>query len=112
MHAATLRAAEPTTSTALILTPPPPPTPRINGPKVYGQRPGRPFLYTIPATGERPMTFAADGLPEGLSLDANSGRITGTAPTAGEYAVTLRATNAKGTAEKPFKIVIGDKITL
>mgnify|MGYP006178383521 CR=1 FL=1 len=35
-----------------------------------GQRSGRPFLYTIPTTGERPMTFAAQGLPEGLVLEA------------------------------------------
>ena len=40
--------------------------PRINGPKIYGQRPGRPFLYTIPATGERPMTFAADFMGDAL----------------------------------------------
>jgi alpha-galactosidase len=95
-----------------ILTPAPPATPRINGPKIYGQRPGRPFLYTIPATGERPMTFAADGLPDGLAVDAQTGRITGTAPKAGEYAVTLRAANSHGTSEKPFKIVIGDRVAL
>src|SRR5438874_5801023 len=81
--------------TSHVLTPPPPTSPRINGPTIYGQRPGRPFLYTIPATGERPMAFAADALPEGLTLDAQSGRITGTAPKAGEYAVTLHATNSK-----------------
>src|SRR5262245_16833064 len=91
-----------------ILTPPPAETPRINGPKIYGQRPGRPFLYTIPATGERPLTFAAEGLPDGLSLDAHTGRITGTAPKAGEYPITLRATNSKGSADKSFKIVIGE----
>ena len=34
-----------------ILTPPAPATPRINGPDVFGVRPGSPFLYTIPATG-------------------------------------------------------------
>src|SRR3954447_2737421 len=95
-----------------ILTPPAPATPLINGPKVYGQRPGRPFLYTIPATGERPMSFVAVGLPEGLTLDPQSGRISGVAPKEGEYAVTLRATNAKGTAEKPLRIVVGDTIAL
>ena len=56
-----------------ILTPPAPATPRINGPKIYGQRPGRPFLYTIPATGLRPMTFGASGLPRGLKLDPQTG---------------------------------------
>ena len=38
-----------------ILTPPPSPEPRIHGARVYGTRPSRPFLYTIPATGLRPM---------------------------------------------------------
>jgi alpha-galactosidase len=107
-----LFAAEPSTNSALILTPPPLATPRINGPRIYGQRPGRPFLYTIPATGERPMTFAVDGLPDGLKLDPNTGRITGTTDTRGEHRVTLRATNALGTAELPFRIVIGDSIAL
>ena len=38
-----------------ILTPPPAPTPRINGAKIFGVRPGHPLLYTIAATGQRPM---------------------------------------------------------
>src|ERR1035437_5975587 len=31
--------------------------PHINGPKVYGARPGHPFLYRIPSTGNRPWHF-------------------------------------------------------
>ena len=95
-----------------ILTPKPAATPRINGPKVFGVRPGSPFLYSIPATGDRPMTFAADGLPDGLRLDPATGHITGALPMAGEYKVTLRAKNSLGTAEKPFRIVVGEDIEL
>src|SRR5450432_3478293 len=95
-----------------ILTPPAPPTPRINGPRIYGQRPGRPFLYTIPATGDRPMTFSASGLPDGLKLDPLTGRITGAVAEAGEFKVTLTAKNDRGEDQKPLKIVIGDKISL
>ena len=62
---------------AVILTPKPPAAPRINGAKVFGVRPGHPFLFTIPATGQRPMEFAVDGLPEGLKLDPQTGQITG-----------------------------------
>ena len=40
-----------------ILTPPAPAEPRLSGPRVFGVRPGRPFLFTVAATGERPMTF-------------------------------------------------------
>jgi alpha-galactosidase len=95
-----------------ILTPKPPATPRINGPKVYGQRPGRPFLFTVPATGDRPMTFSADGLPDGLKLDEKTGRITGSVAKAGEYVVTLKATNDKGENQRKLKIVIGDTLAL
>jgi len=95
-----------------ILTPPPGPKPKINGAKVYGARPGHPFLYTIPATGTRPMTFSAKGLPKGLKLDASSGRIAGAAARKGDYVVTLRAKNVAGSAERRFKIVIGDTLAL
>src|SRR3954467_14838192 len=71
-------------NTSRILTPPAPATPRINGARIYGQRPGRPFLFTIPATGERPMTFTAQGLPDGLKIDESTGRITGSVKAAGE----------------------------
>jgi alpha-galactosidase len=96
----------------VILTPRSGPAPRVNGPKVYGARPGNPFLYRIPATGERPMAFAAEGLPDGLSLDAASGIIDGTTPARGEYKVTLRAKNGRGESSRPFKIVSGDTLSL
>ena len=52
-----------------ILTPAAPATPRINGANVFGVRPGSPFLFTIPATGDRPMKFSAKNLPSGLKLN-------------------------------------------
>ena len=66
-----------------ILTPKPMPKPKINGAKVYGARPGHPFLFRIPATGARPMAFSAKRLPKGLKLDARSGIITGVTPAKG-----------------------------
>jgi len=100
------------TSPPEILTPKPAPTPRINGPNIFGVRPGSPFLYSIPATGERPMTFSAEGLPDGLRLDPATGHITGVLPTTGEYQVILRANNSLGLAEKSFRIVVGEEIGL
>ncbi len=97
---------------AAILTPKPGPAPRINGPKIFGVRPGSVFLYTIPATGDRPMTFMADDLPAGLRLDKATGQISGRLETRGEYRVTLRAKNAVGEATRAFRIVVGDEIAL
>ncbi len=95
-----------------ILTPPAPHTPRINGPSVYGERPGRPFLYAIPASGDRPMTFSADGLPAGLKLNRDNGQITGSVASEGDYTVKLAAENALGKATRTFTIKIGDTIAL
>jgi alpha-galactosidase len=97
---------------AEILTPPPGPKPKINGPSVYGCRPNHPFLYRIPATGTRPMTFSAKGLPAGLNLNPSTGIITGTSPARGEYQVTLQAKNSQGNAKRSFRIVSGDTLSL
>jgi alpha-galactosidase len=95
-----------------ILTPPAPKTPRINGLKIFGVRPGAPFLYTIPATGERPIKFSAKKLPHGLKLDSKTGQITGSLKTKGEFNVVLRAKNSLSVAEKNFRIVVGNQIAL
>ncbi|MBN9302678.1 MULTISPECIES: NPCBM/NEW2 domain-containing protein [Dysgonomonas] len=95
-----------------ILTPQSPEHPIINNPLVYGARPGNPFLWTIMATGQRPMKFEASGLPDGLKLDQTTGFITGKATTKGEYKVLLKATNDKGRDEKEVLFKIGDEIAL
>ncbi|BAV06803.1 alpha-galactosidase [Filimonas lacunae] len=95
-----------------ILTPKAPATPRINGSTVTGARPGSPFQYRIAATGDRPMTFTAKGLPNGLQLDNQTGIITGTLPAKGSYTVTLGAQNAKGKTTRQLRIVCGDKVAL
>ena len=99
-------------SEAVVLTPKPSGKPRINGPSIFGVRPGSPFLYRIPVTGERPVTYAVEGLPAGLTLDAATGRITGSLGKNATCPVTLRVKNALGQAEKPFRIVVGDQIAL
>ena len=97
-----------------ILTPPPPRAPRINGPSVYGVRPGHPFLYRIPATGDRPMRFRVEGLPAGLQFDASTGIIRGIVADPGprSYRITVMASSARGYAERRFTIVVGDTLAL
>lgn len=97
---------------AVSLTPKSPAKPRINGARVVGVRPGSPFLFTIPATGERPMSFSVKNLPRGLQLDSQSGIITGALNDKGAHVVTLRAQNSRGSAERSLRIVCGETIAL
>jgi len=111
--ATTLGSAGAVEAEKLILTPQPGPAPRINGPKVYGARPGHPFLYRIPCTGVRPIGFSAEGLPPSLRLDGSTGIISGNIPEVrGDYAITFHASNKKGSSSRPFKLVVGDALAL
>jgi hypothetical protein len=53
------------------------------------------FIYTISATNS-PTSFAASGLPAGLSLNSTNGVISGTPTEVGQYIVALTASNAGG----------------
>ena len=97
---------------AVILTPKVAPAPRITGAKVFGVRPGAPFLYNITATGEYPMEFSADALPPSLHLDPSTGQITGSLPDAAEFIATVRAKNGHGAAERKLRLVAGEHIAL
>jgi alpha-galactosidase len=96
----------------VVLTPKPGPQPRINSARIFGVRPGSPVLYTIAASGERPMTFEARGLPRGLVLDRRTGQLTGTLQQRGEHALTLVARNRRGHVTSPLRLVVGDKLAL
>jgi len=98
--------------TPYILTPKPSDKPKINGAKVYGQRPGKPFLYKIAATGMEPLYCSAAGLPKGLSIDANKGIITGSVAEKGEYTVSVTVKNKLGETKENLKFVIGDLLSL
>lgn len=108
----TLETFNPIASEPYILTPKPGDTPKINSAGIYGVRPGSPFLFRIAATGERPMTFSAQNLPEGLKIDAQTGIISGKIAAKGICQVVLSAKNAKGSASKKLKIESGDRIAL
>jgi alpha-galactosidase len=95
-----------------ILTPKAGPAPRINGPKIFGVRPGHPIVFTIPATGTRPIVFSADKLPQGVKLDKKTGRLSGSIAVPGEYVLVLHAQNKAGRNDRSFKIIVGEKIAL
>ena len=87
---------------------PTPPAPAIHGAQIVGSTPGRPFLFTVPATGQRPVVFSAKNLPEGLSLDAATGQITGSLKETGTTKVELTASNALGLFRRTLTIVGGE----
>jgi alpha-galactosidase len=95
-----------------ILTPPVSENPRINGPSVCGASPGRPFLYRIPVSGRKPMSFSARNLPASLELDVSTGLITGMAPDSGEYKINIVVKNAAGEDQKNFRIITGKGLAL
>jgi hypothetical protein len=89
-----------------------PATPRILGATVVGATPGSPFLYTISATGQAPLTFTATGLPAGLSIDASSGTISGTTPAAGSYPINVTVSNGSGSASGTLTVTAGSTLAL
>lgn len=95
-----------------ILTPETPEKPVINSALRFGVRPGSPIIYRIPVSGVRPMKFSVTKLPDGVKLDSENGILSGSLQSTGEYTMTIKAENAKGSAEKQFTIVVGDKIAL
>jgi alpha-galactosidase len=95
-----------------ILTPKEKLSPRITGAKVFGVRPGSPFLFTLTATGEKPMRFTVENLPQGLTLNPDNGQIRGAVKEKGEYKTFVTAQNKRGKAQREFKIVVGDTICL
>lgn len=95
-----------------ILTPETPEKPQLNNAARFGVRPGSPIIYRIPASGVRPMKFTVGNLPEGVRLDAENGILSGSLKTQGEYVLSIKAENAKGSDESKLTIVVGDKIAL
>lgn len=71
--------------------------PAISGSFAASATVGSAFTYTITASNA-PTSYAATGLPAGLTLNTTSGVISGTPTTAGTASVSLTATNAFGTS--------------
>ncbi len=95
-----------------ISTTAPPAAPRILGPTLIGSVPASPFLYAVPATGQSPLTYAATGLPSGLSIDASTGIISGTTPAAGSYPINVTVTNSSGSASATLTLTAGSTLAL
>lgn len=89
---------------------------------------GEPFAFSVTASNS-PTSYAATGLPQGLSINATTGAISGTTTVAGVHTVNVSATGAGGagfaqlalsvrsrpsfTAQpQSTNVAIGDRVTL
>jgi alpha-galactosidase len=81
--------------------------PVINAPYITGTTPGLPFVFRVPTSGQRPMSFAAADLPAGLELDPVTGIIGGSVASEGTYDVEITATNEHGHDHATLTIVGG-----
>ena len=99
-------------SNPYILTPPAPATPRYNGPLVFGVRPGSPVIFRLAFSGDKPMRFAVEGLPEGVVLDPDKGVLSGSCQEEGDYPLVFTATNDKGSTSARFTLKVGPQIAL
>lgn len=95
-----------------ILTPPVSASPKINGAKIFGVRPGSPFLFKIPATGKGKLQYSVENLPEGLQVNKNTGIITGTLKNEGEYKMTFVVKNSIGIDKRAFTVKCGNLLAL
>jgi hypothetical protein len=85
--------------------------PTVTTESLLGGYVGYPYLGNLAATGDTPITWAVTvgALPDGLSLDANTGAITGTPTTAEVANFTVEATNGFGTDTQALSITILDE---
>ena len=74
---------------------------------------GTAYSQTLAATGSDTITWSINSgsLPDGLSLNSDTGEITGTPTTANSYSFTVKAENAYGSKTKELTITINDAKT-
>ena len=79
--------------------------PIVSSPGKASAAVGNSFTYQITSSGT-PTSFSATGLPAGLSVNADTGIISGVPTTASLCVASIRATNATGTGVKLLTLTV------
>ncbi len=66
------------------------------------------YSVTMRAKGTRPFTWSAENLPDGLSINAKTGRISGKPSSSGNFTVKVSAENSAGTVTDNFSLNVKD----
>jgi sugar lactone lactonase YvrE len=85
--------------------------PQITSTTLAGGAISEPFRYTIVASNQ-PTSYAAAGLPSGLTINTATGVITGSPTDSGTFSVTLRATNGGGTGSATLSLTITPSVAV
>ena len=85
-----------------------PGAPVIQHPNTATATQGTAFVGRIDASAS-PTSYAASGLPDGLSVNASTGKISGTPTGYGVSNVTLSATNAAGTGTATLTLTVHER---
>ena len=87
-----------------------PSAPNITTTTLQNATVGTAYSQTIAAAGGTPITWSVSSgfLPDGLSLNASTGAITGTPTTAGTFNFTVRVQNSEGNVTQQLSIVVSE----
>ena len=95
------------TATCTVTVNAPDAAPSITTDTLPNGKVGEAYSQTLTATGIAPITWSIDGgLPAGLSLNADTGEISGTPTADGTAKFTVKATNSAGSNTKELSITI------
>jgi hypothetical protein len=95
-----------------VLTPKPGNEPKINNATIFGVRPDSPVLFSLAVSGARPMEYAVDKLPAGVSFNALTGEFRGSIHEKGTYPIRVTAKNKVGSDSETIQFVCGDTLAL
>lgn len=64
------------------------------------------YSMTVKVKGSKPITFSASGLPKGLSINPNNGKISGKPEECGDFDVLITVSNPAETIEEEYSMTI------